>query len=77
MENATFNIIDDPTKRNIVLYKPNNQNIGIAKNIEITTANIVKSFISTNFQVLDKMQTKCLKHIFQNLQKSLETFLHI
>ena len=52
MENATFNIIDDPTKRNIVLYKPNNQNIGIAKNIEITTANIVKSFISTNFSSL-------------------------
>ncbi len=41
-------IIDEPPKRNIVLYKPIIQNIGIAKNIEINTASIVTSFILIN-----------------------------
>ena len=48
MATATVKIIDEPAKRIIVLYKPTNQNIGIAKDIEINTAKIDVLLILTN-----------------------------
>ena len=47
-------IIDVPVKRKIVLYKPDNQNIGIAKHIEVNTAKIVISLILINCSSLKK-----------------------
>ena len=45
---TTVKTIDEPKTRNIVLYKFNNQNIGIANVIEISTEKIVISLIFIN-----------------------------